>query len=132
MIYPSIAELSDQGVNRYMLSIATAKCARKITEEAAANQTPDAAKDDKYNQKKSSSDGKPVRKAIEKLYTREYRVFLDGVTAEEEPPVEELTEEVAETEAAKDVDQVCEAAENDTADEAEETAKEDATEESKN
>ena len=36
MIYPSIAELSDEGVNRYTLSIATAKCARKITDEQLA------------------------------------------------------------------------------------------------
>ena len=36
MIYPSIAELSDEGVNRYALSIATAKSARRITDEQLA------------------------------------------------------------------------------------------------
>ena len=47
MIYPSIAELSDEGVNRYMLSIATAKCARRITDEQLAKKKKVAAVVDK-------------------------------------------------------------------------------------
>lgn len=37
MIYPSIGELTKDGkINRYELVIATAKCARKITDEYVA------------------------------------------------------------------------------------------------
>ena len=50
MIYPSIAELSDEGVNRYTLSIATAKCARKITDEQLAKtQANQEVKEEKYS-----------------------------------------------------------------------------------
>ncbi|MBR5295105.1 MAG: hypothetical protein IKU24_00780 [Clostridia bacterium] len=81
MIYPSIAELSDEGVNRYALSIATAKCARKITEEQiernGANQD---AREDKFasfsSSKKAPAPEKPVKEAIGKLYTREYKIIL--------------------------------------------------------
>ncbi len=79
MIYPSIAELSDEGVNRYMLSIATAKCARRITDEQLENQVANLQRDDKlpsYSSKKSPVAEKPVKSAIEKLYTREYKIVL--------------------------------------------------------
>ncbi len=84
MIYPSIAELSDQGVNRYMLSIATAKCARKITDEqlakAQANQEVKEEKYSSYSSKKAETPEKPVKEAIGKLYTREFKI----IPAEEE------------------------------------------------
>ena len=79
MIYPSITELSDEGVNRYMLSIATAKCARRITTaqlEKAQNGAD--ARDDKfqsYSSKKAVAPEKPIKEAIEKLYTREYKII---------------------------------------------------------
>ena len=80
MIYPSIAELSDQGVNRYALSIATAKCARRITDEqlekAQANQEAKEEKYSSYSSKKAEAPEKPVKEAIGKLYTREYKVIL--------------------------------------------------------
>ena len=61
MIYPSIAELSDEGVNRYTLSIATAKCARKITDEqlekAQANQEVKEEKYSSYSSKKAEALG---------------------------------------------------------------------------
>jgi DNA-directed RNA polymerase subunit K/omega len=78
MIYPSIADLSDEGVNRYILSIATAKCARKITDQQAA-QAADANREEKsqgYSSKKNSGNEKPVKEAIGKLYTREYKIVL--------------------------------------------------------
>ncbi len=81
MIYPSIAELSDEGVNRYALSIATAKCARKITEEQIAKSAANAdLREDKfssYSSKKASAPEKPVKEAIGKLYTREYKIILN-------------------------------------------------------
>ena len=80
MIYPSISELSDEGVNRYMLSIATAKCARRITDEQLEkSQAGEGAKDDKfagYSSKKGNVNEKPVKEAIGKLYTREYKIVL--------------------------------------------------------
>ena len=78
MIYPSIAELSDEGVNRYMLSIATAKCARKITDDQLKGQNTENP-EDKYQSasKKTVGNEKPVKAAIEKLYTREYRIVQD-------------------------------------------------------
>ncbi len=82
MIYPSIAELSDEGVNRYALSIATAKCARRITDEqiakSGANQE---IREDKFSSfsssKKATAAEKPVKEAIGKLYTREYKIILN-------------------------------------------------------
>ncbi len=80
MIYPSIAELSDEGVNRYTLSIATAKCARKITDEqlekAQSNQDFKEEKYSSYSAKKAEAPEKPVKEAISKLYTREYKIVL--------------------------------------------------------
>ena len=80
MIYPSIAELSDAGVNRYMLSIATAKCARRITDEQLEkNQAAEGAKDEKfssYQSRKANVNEKPVKEAIGKLYTREYKIIV--------------------------------------------------------
>ncbi len=80
MIYPSIAELSDKGVNRYALSIATAKSARRITDEQLAkNQANQERGEDKYasfSSKKGPASEKPVKEAIGKLYTREYKIIL--------------------------------------------------------
>ncbi|MBR3837867.1 MAG: DNA-directed RNA polymerase subunit omega [Clostridia bacterium] len=81
MIYPSIADLSDKGVNRYMLSIATAKCARRITDEQLAKNQVQESRDDKFSSyssaKKALANEKPVKEAIEKLYTREYKIVVN-------------------------------------------------------
>ena len=81
MIYPSITDLSDKGVNRYMLSIATAKCARRITDEQLAkNQANAEVKEEKYSSyssKKAANNTKPVKEAIEKLNTREYKIIVN-------------------------------------------------------
>lgn len=80
MIYPSIQDLSDKGVNRYALSIATAKCARYITDEQLAKAKLAGAKaDDKYSvgftAKKTPVNEKPVKEAIERLYSRNFKVI---------------------------------------------------------
>ena len=80
MIYPSIQEISDKGVNRYMLSIATAKCARRITEEqldrVKENQE---LQNDRYSSgfstKKVQNLEKPVKEAILRLYSRDYKII---------------------------------------------------------
>ncbi len=79
MIYPSIQELSDEGVNRYMLSIATAKCARKITTRQLekAQEIAQEMKEDKFSSyKKQAPLEKPVKEAIEKLHSREFKIIL--------------------------------------------------------
>ncbi len=80
MIYPSISDLSDEGVNRYMLSIATAKCARRITDEqlekSQANLERSDDKFQSFSSKKAVVNEKPVKEAIEKLYTREYKILV--------------------------------------------------------
>ncbi len=80
MIYPSIADLSDEGVNRYMLSIATAKCARKITEDqlkkAQNNQEVKEEKFAAFSSKKNVTNEKPVKEAIEKLNARQVKIIL--------------------------------------------------------
>ena len=83
MIYPSIAELSDEGVNRYALSIATAKCARRITDEqlsraAASQEVKEEKYSSSYSSKKTPVNEKPVKEAIEKLYTREYKILVEN------------------------------------------------------
>ena len=80
MIYPSITELSDEGVNRYTLSIATAKCARRITDEHLANgQESNDAREDKFagfgSAKKAPANEKPVKEAINRLYTRDFKII---------------------------------------------------------
>jgi len=72
MIYPSIDEITGGRFNRYELMLATAKCARIISEEAeaAANE-----KTGSRDYKSLSDDGeKPVKQAIGKLYNGEYRI----------------------------------------------------------
>jgi DNA-directed RNA polymerase subunit K/omega len=80
MIYPSISELSDKGVNRYILSIATAKCARKITDEQLERtQAAQEAKDEKFasfSSKKPAMNEKPVKEAILRLYSRDFKIVL--------------------------------------------------------
>lgn len=79
MLYPSIKELSDEGVNRYALSIATAKAAREITEEQLirAQKNAEAIKDDKFlGYKKLPPMEKPVKEAINRIYTRDFTIVL--------------------------------------------------------
>ncbi len=79
MIYPSIAELSDEGVNRYTLSIATAKCARRITEEQLAKTGDVAGREEKFasfSSKKTATGEKPVKEAINRLYSRSFKIIV--------------------------------------------------------
>ncbi len=80
MIYPSIEEISDKGVNRYMLSIATAKCARRITEEQLERMKENQElQNDRFSSgfssKKVQNMEKPVKEAIIRLYSRDYKII---------------------------------------------------------
>lgn len=99
MIYPSIEELSKNNkFNRYMLCIATAKCARAVTQEnlmkysALAKDSSEAEK----NARKALGEEKAVRTAINLLHTDAYTIVLnaDETKAEAMESVE-LTEENA-------------------------------------
>ena len=98
MIYPSIEELTNEKVNRYALVIATAKCARNITDEyvrqkrVAENQITGNKETDKSLASmisKELCDEKAVRIAINRIKDGEYTILGDGVTA---PVVEEVAE----------------------------------------
>ncbi|MBE6689224.1 MAG: hypothetical protein E7588_08140 [Ruminococcaceae bacterium] len=90
MIYPSIDELSKNRYNRYMLCIATAKCARSVTERYC-EQKEEAirTKDDKQLTKLVSNTEKPVKTAINLLHADKYKVILSGEKKTEETAHEE-------------------------------------------
>lgn len=83
MIYPSIGELTNDKVNRYALVIATAKCARVITDEYVrqreraerliANKDTDKSLVSMIN--KEFRDEKAVRTAINRIKSGEYTIL---------------------------------------------------------
>ncbi|MBR6557608.1 MAG: hypothetical protein IKT70_01215 [Clostridia bacterium] len=88
MIYPSIDELSKGGkYNRYMLVIATAKCARMVTDEyVTQREEAERLIANKETDKSLSSmirreyrDEKAVKNAINRLTSGEYRVVEESV-----------------------------------------------------
>ena len=87
MIYLSIGELTKDGkINRYELVIATAKCARKITDEyVAQRELAERAIANKETDKSIAAlvsrefrDDKAVRTAINRLQSGEYEIIPDG------------------------------------------------------
>lgn len=86
MIYPSIGELTKGNVNRYALVIATAKCARAITNEYVrqreraerliANKDTDKSLSSMIS--KEFREDKAVRTAINRIYDGEYEIIVDG------------------------------------------------------
>lgn len=107
MLYPTISELTKDEFNRYELALATAKCARLITDEyvrqrEAAEKSATGNKEADRNLinmiNKEYRDEKAVKNAITRIRSGEYQI----VRTEE-------TEELAETEA--EVTETVEAAE---------------------
>lgn len=84
MITPSIEQLTKGKFNRYSLVIATAKCARLITDEyVVQREKAEKMIADKKTDKSIASliasdicDNKAVENAVQKLYHGEYRVIL--------------------------------------------------------
>ena len=81
MIYPTIAELTKDEFNRYELALATAKCARKLTDEyvkqceiaeksATGNKEADRNVINMIN--KEYRDEKAVKNAINRIHSGEY------------------------------------------------------------
>lgn len=104
MIYPTIAELTKDEFNRYELALATAKCARMITDEyvkqrEAAERASTGNKEADRNLmnaiNKEYRDEKAVKNAIKKIHGGEY--VLVRKTAEDE--VVDIAEEAVAAEA---------------------------------
>ena len=82
MIYPSIEQLTNGKFNRYALCIATAKCARMVTEEYVSQR--EAAEKMLANKETDKSiasmirkdirDENAVKNAIRRLYNGEFRI----------------------------------------------------------
>ena len=84
MINPSVNELAEKGnLNRYELVIATAKCARKITDEYVAQrelaeraiQNKETDKSIAQLVKKEFRDDKAVRTAINRIIDGKYEIL---------------------------------------------------------
>ena len=102
MIYPTIKELTGDKFNRYQLAIATAKCARIITDEYST-QRKNAEKQLTGNKdvdrpmmehavNADYRDRKAVKIAIEKIYEGDFIIREKS----EAPAVEETAEETTE------------------------------------
>ena len=96
MLYPTISELTKDEFNRYELALATAKCARLITNEyvkqreaaekaATGNKEADRNLINMIN--KEYRDEKAVKNAINRIHKGEYRIVrkeeTDEVVSEE-------------------------------------------------
>ena len=111
MLYPTISELTKDEFNRYELALATAKCARLITDEyvkqrEAAEKSATGNKEADRNLinmiNKEYRDEKAVKNAITRISSGEYKiVHVEEVENTEET---EETEAVAEETATADAE----------------------------
>ena len=81
MLQPTVADLTKGKINRYELAIATAKCARAITDEylnqkEIADKAAAAGKDAEFvvNVDSILADVKAVRVAIDRIHEGQYRI----------------------------------------------------------
>ena len=97
MIYPTINQLTQDKYNRYQLTIATAKCARLITDEYVKQRT--AAESALTGTKEGGNtilsmigaelaDKKAVKNAIDHIYNGDYAI-VDTPDTEEDKPEED-------------------------------------------
>ena len=107
MLYPTISELTKDEFNRYELALATAKCARIITDEyvqqrEAAEKAATGNKETDRNLikmiNKEYRDEKAVKNAIVRINRDEYKIVRKETTEEE--IIEEVTEIATEAEEA--------------------------------
>ncbi len=108
MIYPTFSELTKDQFNRYQLAVATAKCARLITNEyvkqrEAAEKSMTGNKDTvKPLQSmidKELKDEKAVKIAIGRIHSGEYSIIEDDTVLAAESEEAAETEDAAEAEA---------------------------------
>lgn len=103
MLYPTITELTKDEFNRYELALATAKCARIITNEYVEQReaAEKAATGNKENDKnlikminKEYRDEKAVKNAISRINTQQYKIVRkDETVADTQSADETVTEE---------------------------------------
>ena len=105
MLYPTITELTKDEFNRYELALATAKCARIITDEyvkqrEAAEKSATGNKDADRNLikliNKEYRDEKAVKNAITRINSGEYKIVRVEPTEEEAASLEATENEAAE------------------------------------
>ena len=105
MLYPTIDQLTKDEFNRYELALATAKCARIITDEYVSQRTAaeEAAGGNKETERslinminKEYRDEKAVKNAITKIHSGEYQIVRTEAEAVAETDDVTETEEVAE------------------------------------
>ena len=105
MLYPTITELTKDEFNRYELALATAKCARIITDEYVAQRVAaeEAAGGNKDTERtlinminKEYRDEKAVKNAISKIHNGEYKIVRTEVVKEEAADEAVATEEISE------------------------------------
>lgn len=122
MLYPTIDELTKGEFNRYELALATAKCARIITDEyvsqheaATRSLTGNKETDRPLNTMidRELRDEKAVKVAIGRLHAGRFEISLDGPFADEET-VEETVEETAEEAVEAAAEEAVEAAADST------------------
>lgn len=92
MIYPTIEELTGGTYNRYQLAIATAKCARLVTDEYVKQRAD--AENTLTNTKEGGSimslidqdlaDKKAVKNAIDRIHAGEYQIVDSAEGTEED------------------------------------------------
>ena len=108
MLYPTISELTKDEYNRYELALATAKCARLITNEyvkqreaaekaATGNKEADRNLINMIN--KEYRDEKAVKNAITRINSGEYKIVrIEASEESEELSAENTVEAVADAE----------------------------------
>ena len=126
MLYPTISKLTKDEFNRYELALATAKCARLITDEyvrqreaaekaATGNKEADRNLINMIN--KEYRDEKAVKNAITRLDRGEYKIVridpseLENLEAAEAEEIAEETAATDQTEEASEADKTAEDAE---------------------
>ena len=103
MLHPTIKDLTKEEYNRYELTLATAKCARMLTDEYV-KQRSEAEKSMTGNKEsdrnlinsidKDLKDEKAIKNAITRFYDGRYEIYREDDTVTE--VAEEVTEEVVE------------------------------------
>ena len=116
MIYPTFSELTQDQFNRYQLAVATAKCARLITDEYV-KQRENAEKSMTGNKDtdkpllsmidKELKDEKAVKIAIGRIYNGEYSIIEDDtvLTEQVETDAEDSEDESEEESSAETVEE---------------------------
>ncbi len=118
MLYPTITQLTQDEFNRYELALATAKCARQITDEyvrqrEAAEKSATGNKETDKNLikmvNKEYRDEKAVKNAINHIYNHDYQIVRRDENELEAAPAQEAAVEASEAEKVLEAEAVAEA-----------------------